>query len=446
MEENTQQAAPILITAWTRHAQLDEMSSKRSKAHLRLRRWIAAMGILATLFAILTQTYPDSFPKIGGLTLKFLLILAPILGSGLAAYTSKMYASGDWLTQRAGAEEIKKEIYMYRTILQKQPNRKAYLEKRLVEIQRQIFRSLGGELILKNYEGQLPPHYNPEDPASDYGFNDLMGDDYINFRVGHQLDWHVRKNNQYEKERTRLTLYIYIAGGLGALFAALGEPGSSISLWVALTAAFTAAFLGWQELRSIDTIIRNYSKVIMELTIIYDHWNNLEGNEKNEKEFYRMVKSTEEILWAQNMEYIKSMQEALAEDDSLEKESGLINRTIKEAVDSNERFKKNIEDATVEFVKETLEETEEQLTETYKAALGTLAEEASSPLVQEELAAMAKAASEGVHNILERISEFNSSLQNIAKEFDGVDIGPNTPPSVLNDLLSRYPKSKEAKG
>jgi hypothetical protein len=60
MENQTQQATPILEVAWTRFAQLDAMATERSKAHLRLRRWIAALGILTTLFAILTQLYAES--------------------------------------------------------------------------------------------------------------------------------------------------------------------------------------------------------------------------------------------------------------------------------------------------------------------------------------------------------------------------------------------------
>jgi hypothetical protein len=37
-------------------------------------------------------------------------------------------------------------------------------------------------------------------------------------------------------------------------------------------------------------------------------------------------------------------------------------------------------------------------------------------------------------------------LKEIADEFAGVEIGRDTPTSVLNDLMSRYPKSSEVKG
>ncbi len=177
METQPQQATPILEVAWARFAQLDAMSFKRSKAHRRMHQWIATLGVLATLFAILTQLYPENFPSVGEDVLKALLITAPILASILAAFVSKFFGTGDWLVTRAGAEEILKEIYAYRTILQKTKNRRAWLEKRLKEIQLSIFRGVNNELLLEPYIGALPPlpRFNPENPNSDPGFHDLTG-------------------------------------------------------------------------------------------------------------------------------------------------------------------------------------------------------------------------------------------------------------------------------
>jgi len=179
--------------------------------------------------------------------------------------------------------------------------------------------------------------------------------------------------------------------------------------------------------------------------VIYDHWLNLEHEERTDAEFYRMVKSTEEVLWAQNMEYIKSMQEALKEAD-LDEEAGLINRVIKEASDSAKRSKQAMEDSLVEFTRETMEDAEEKVEETFKAALGSLAEEASSELVQQELAAMSKAVVEMAENAMERASSLKSSLADIAKEFAHIDVGRDTSKEELNAILARYPKSRDVKG
>lgn len=428
-----QQSDPILKIAWTHFAQLDEASSKRTKQYMRMRRWIAVLGVLATLLAILSQIFPYE-SGLTGVLIRGFLIITPILASVLAAHTSSSYVNGDWLISRAGAEEVLKEIYSYRTILQNSPSRRAWLEKRLVEIQRSVYRGMNGELTMDMYAGQLPPtsRYSPSDPLGDSGFNDISGDDYFRFRVEQQHKWHSARVVKRETERKRLRNFIYISGALGTFLAVI------LPVWVALTASLTAAFIGWQQLRNLDAVVKNYSKVRMELGIILDHWKNLTDAEKTQTEFFNMVKSTEDILWSQNVEYIKAMQEALKESD-LDEEASLINRVIKEQRESDARFKRSIEDAVVGYTGEVLNETQETLTETYESALGTLAEEASSDLVQAELASMQS-------SIVARFHNFQDSLDAIAEEFSGVDIGRDTPPAVLNDYLSRFPKSQDAIG
>ncbi len=192
-------------------------------------------------------------------------------------------------------------------------------------------------------------------------------------------------------------------------------------------------------------VVKNYSKVIVELSVIYDHWLNLEQEERTDAEFFRMVRSTEDILWAQNMEYIKSMQEALKEAD-LDEEAGLVNRVIKESVNSANRTKQAMADSLVDYTKETLEQVEGKVEDTFKAALGSLAEEASSELVQQELEAMGKAVVEMTENAIQSVSGLTSSLADIAKEFAHIDIGRDTTKEELNAILSRYPKSNDVKG
>jgi len=437
----TPKPSPILNIAWARFSELDATSLARSKSHISIRRGIVIVGILATLFAILSQSFPQDSGLIG-YSFRVFLILMPLIASGLAAFTKIFYSSGDWLITRAGAEEILKEIYYFRTILQKNKSRRSYLEKRLAEIQRQVYRNLGGELVFKKYTGPIPSNYYPDDLNSDPGFADLTGDEYFKYRLEHQLAWHRKKIRQYQNERVRLQIFIIAAGVLGAFLAALGGP---LSLWVALTASFTAALLGWQELRNIDVIIRNYSKVVLELTVLYDHWLNLEPEERTTAQFYRMVRGTEEVLWSQNMEYIRSQQEALKEAD-LEEEAGLVKRVIQESVESEARMKQALHDSIMEFAKETLEETEEGVRETFTAALGSLAEEASSEIVQQELQAMGKAVAEAAETVKERASSLTSSLQEIAQEFAHVDIGRDTTTEELNAILARYPKTNDVKG
>ncbi len=434
MAVEPQPSVPILNIAWTRYAQLDALSSKHSKPHYRWRRWISILGVLAALFAVVTQVYSNYLPAVLSLALKILLIATPITASVLAAFVNKFYNGRDWLVSRAGAEEIQKEIYMYRTFFKNKPDRREWLEKRLTYIQRQVYRGMSGELALEKAPEKIPPYYSPDDPNSDPGFKDLTGDEYVKFRLENQLAWHIRRVQRFEFERTRLQVFILVAGGLGAFLAAMG---TGFSIWVAVTASLGAALIGWQELRNLDPTIKNYSKVIMELMIIYDHWNILEPEERTDAEFFQMVKSTEDVLWSQNIEYIKSMQEVLAK-ETLE-EAELINDVLKKAVETDAAFKKNMRDSVVSYASQGMDDARETLEEHFDQVLGSLAEEASSELVQQELAAIGQAVSA-------RVTKLSDSLKQIADEFSGVDIGRDTPKEVLNDLLSRYPTTEEVKG
>lgn len=441
MEAETENKLPILELAWTRFAHFDAAANERNKSHIKFRQSVALLGVLATFFAILTQIYPSNFPAILGWLLKLVFIATPIVASAMAAFTNWFFGKGDWLVMRAGAEEILKEIFTFRTILQKSPDRRAWLEKRITEIQRNVYRGLGGEMILKPYNGPIPPYDDPNDPTDDSGFGDLNGEQYFSFRVESQLAWHMKKVNQFQAERVRLQLYILLFGALGAILAALG---GALGLWVALTASTVSALVGWQELRNLDAALKNYSKVVLELMVIYDHWNNLQPDERSEAEFYQMVRSTEDLLWSQNVEYIKSMQEALKSIDQQEGE--LVNQLIKKSIEEDTRFKQGLRDAVVEQTTKTMRESQDTLVETYKQTFGSLAEEAASPLVQAELEAMQQAAAQAVETVLRGTSQLASRLQSIAEEYKDIPINQETPATVLHEMMAKFPTTGEVKG
>src|ERR1041385_1470328 len=109
MDTETPRPAPILEVAWQRHANLDLAASRRTKAFYDIRRWITLLGVLATLFAILTQQpfFKDTQTLSGvlaGLGIKILFIATPVLASIFAAFATKFYSNGSWLVYRAGSE------------------------------------------------------------------------------------------------------------------------------------------------------------------------------------------------------------------------------------------------------------------------------------------------------------------------------------------------------
>jgi hypothetical protein len=439
MDSNiSQPTVPILESAWQHYADLDANAKEIVKRHLSLRRWVAYLGVVATLLAIILDVYGEQLSALVALVLKFLLILTPIVGSIIAAVVNKFYSGGSWLVMRAGAEEIIKEIYIYRTVLQNNSDRRNWLNNRLATIQRQVYKSLGGELVLKKYKGNLPPYYTPGDESSDPGFHDLTGDEYLRFRLEDQLNWHSRRVLRDQPNRTRLQLSILAMGGAGAVLAALG---GEFTLWVALTASIAAAMSGWQELRNLDGTIKNYSKVILELNILRDYWLNLEPEERSKRAYYRLVRSAEEVLWGQHIEYIKNMQDAL--DTSREDEAKLVEEMVRISQELDATYQQRRQEEILGYAREELEASFERTAETYTEALGTFAEEAASEEVAREVQALRQAAASTARRVR---SSLDGITHKIAEEFTGVELNKSTPKETINAVLSQFPPQGEGRG
>ncbi len=325
MSDQTQNhVPPILKSAWKRYADYDNTAKIQKSRYYNLRKWVLAASIAATLLAILLESFRAWFLPTVVTALQVLLILIPIVGSVLVAYLSKFQQGYKYLAMRSGAEEILKEIYRYRTIMQDDPRRDQWLQERLAQIQRQVHRTLGGEFVVIPYNGK---QYNPNFVSSasgkhargqgdekgemDDGIMPLDSEAYLRVRLKDQLDWHIYRIRVYQRTRKNLTIIILLFGGLGALFAGLDMIWAGVAVWVTLTTALASAATNWQELRGIDSIIPNYSKVILELNILYDRWQSLPPEKQTRTAFYELVRDTENVLWSQHVLFISAMKEAM---------------------------------------------------------------------------------------------------------------------------------------
>ncbi len=350
MEEETQKSYhPVLELAWKRFSELNANAMKHQDDYMKQRRFTIILAVLATLFAIIVDGYGPYFRefKIAAFPIgtiiewifQLLLILTPMVSSAIAAFSNKFQQGQKYLAMRGAAEEILKEIYLYRTVFQAEDGRHKWLNERLATIQLNMFKAVNGELVLKPYKGNIPPYYNP-DPVNGYGdpgFHDISGEDYLAYRLEDQLAWHIKKIQVLQTERKRIQIYILLFGVLGALLAALG---AGFSIWVALTSSLVAAFVGWEELRGLDLRVTNYSRVILELNLIRDYWLTLDEREKIGEEFIKLVRSTEKILWTQHSELLKAMQDEFAEAEG--KEAELMENVIKKSRESAEQLQQKI--------------------------------------------------------------------------------------------------------
>ncbi len=351
MSNQTPPIPPVLETAWKRFADYGNTARHQKNQYHLLRRWVLYFSIIATFLAIVLDSLRTLFPAPVVTVFQVVLILVPILGSVLIAFLSKFRQGQKYLAMRAGAEEILKEIYLYRTVMKVRPNRRKWLNARVAEIQRQVHRTLGGEVVVKPYSGdQLNPRCHPDSADADEGIADLDGDEYVQVRLENQLVWHINRIQQHQKARMRFTVMILVFGGLGALFAGLDTVFSGLAVWVALTTAISTAITNWQDLMGVDLIIPNYSKVILELSILQDHWMVLTPQERTQGEFFKMVRGTERVLWSQNVQFINAMRESM---DNAEAEQEKI---IADAIEMSQEVAGRVQEEILAEARRSMEE------------------------------------------------------------------------------------------
>ena len=454
METETQKNSPIVELARKRAANFSAHSGRRKNGFYDMRGWIAALGVLATLIAILTQLYQTQLKSYPGLELgaRILFVATPALASTLAAFASKKYAKGDWWITRSASEEIKKELYFYRTIWPKD-KRNEMLEASLNRIQRQVYQALGGVFSLEEPKKKavtknrkpVPQTDQTSKPARDSDFSDLGGDEYFKYRVEEQFNWHNNKINELKGQRDRWTILIMAIGALGTVLATLG---GNWGIWVALTASLTSALIGWELLNNNEGAIRNYSKVVLELSILRDHWLNLDQTkiapEKIQEEIKKMVNGCENVLWAQNIEYIKAMQDAL-KDDNLEEQAKLANNATQQMVVTYESTSQSMADNTIETFNATLKQTSQQVDGAFQDTVGALKQEASE-LVQKQLDAASQVLTEAAENITDNAPTLTTSPPQTSQETSQVEADQDAGTDELNQIQAAYPETGEVKG
>ena len=406
MEQNTNHLDPTLEAAWRRYAQLEAAWQARAERQASLYGWVAILGLVAALLAILMDFSSLRFPANGyGWMIKFILVLTPVVSAVLAAFVSRSSSEHDGLTLHAGAELILREIYLYRSIRATLQDRSDSLRIRLSSIDRELTQSLGRPVVLRDTKGPLPPAYEPQNEDSDPGFQNLTFDEYKRFRLEFQLAWHIQRVLQVRNQKSHVRLSIL---GIGATSAILAGLGGQLSAWVALTISLVSAILVWERLRNLESIERNYNQVILGLNSLRDHCLGLAPAAKTEAEYFHLVHDTEEFLWSQNAEFLKALPEALV------------------AAEAENR------DLVSQLV---------QLSQ----AVGS-AGQATDAVAQLELQTMAFADESTPPASSQQNKSFLPTLQNIAEQYSQLELTKETPKEVLNQVIAQFPTSGEIKG
>jgi hypothetical protein len=222
-------------------------------------------------------------------------------------------------------------------------------------------------VVVKPYTGDfINPLYSPDaESPNDEGVADLNPDDYMALRLEDQLNWHTNKIEEHQRDRRRYIILILITGGIGSLLASIDFIVTGIAVWVALATAISTAITNWKELLGLDIIVSNYSKVILELNILRDHWNSLDPHEQTQPEFFRTVRATENLLWSQQLRFISAMRESMEEAEAEQQ------KIVEEMIEISQEVAGRVQEEIIEDARRSMEEA-------------TLSAAAEMPLVDEQ--------------------------------------------------------------
>ncbi len=299
--------SPVLESAWQRYAEFDLNATLASRQHKAARQLALSLAMLAVILAVFSSDIVNYVPVLLSSFFSIVLMVVLIINFVLLALSVRSQRETSAIELRAAAEEIRKEIYLYRTLLQWHDERDQWLSERLTDIQRHVADTLGSEFSLKPYHRQLPP---ASIASQDPGFTRLLPDDYLRVRLEAQLTEY--SNQLVEPQRTRnfLQIGLLVTGGLSLLLAALG---SAFNAWVAVAVFATAAMISWLEPRQLDANISVLNQLIVGLNIIRDRWRSLNTDEKTTQEYFRLVIAAEKVIWSHYNKHSSEMWRAIDE-------------------------------------------------------------------------------------------------------------------------------------
>lgn len=319
--EESKKNEPLLKDAWQRFADYDLNSENQQKSFTRLQFWILFFGGAASFLALLhAQLFGISSPSsrtVPELILRGAVILTPVTISILMTASNIFKPGSKWIPLRRAAEEIKSEIYSYRTLshlkfldVTQIPaiTWEQKLRKKIDRVSGWLMETDVSKTALKKYEGSLPPDMD-EASQSDDGFSPLTAGQYLDIRLGDQLRFYQNRTMKFTRKMKKCQWAVVIFGGIGTFLAAIG-----VELWVPLTTTLVGIFTSYLEYRQLENNLMIYNQAKHSLLEIKGWWSDLTDDmRKNAGNIKDLVETTEKILQSELSRWVQNMESALQE-------------------------------------------------------------------------------------------------------------------------------------
>ncbi|HSF49944.1 MAG TPA: DUF4231 domain-containing protein [Nitrososphaeraceae archaeon] len=342
----------ILKHAWKLFAVYDKNAIIQQSLYKKFQFAILLLGIIVTILSLASATIsPQQFTQTNNnnngtsssgqttqinnnttestseLFLRYVIIILPISISILVASSTYFKYGNKWVMLRNAAEEIKSEIYQYRTRVgnykenkdspndqQKPLKPEEKLSQQVEIINNQLMSSEVGLSSLSKYDGKLPPKmYGAAE--NDDGFSVLDPDKYVSIRIDDQINYYQGKTGRMYKNLQILQWSIFIAGGIGTFIAALG-----LELWVALTSTIVSVFTIYLQYNQIENTLIKYNQALTQLNNIKAWWSILsEEQKKDPLNIDKLINATELTLVTEHQTWIKNIKDAVSKIHTIEK-------------------------------------------------------------------------------------------------------------------------------
>lgn len=380
---NNPPSQELLKDVWERYQVYSRNATRAQNRFFAVRRLLACLSVIIVVLAVLEPrlneicTGPatglewfdrglgirnDMLTCADGLILesiKFLLILLPIIVTAMLAFAVKFDRGNSWVLLRGNSEALKMEIYMYRTQAKHyRQNRNAVLAEKVKHISERIKSSTVHEVALQPYEWepgqniqrgwiirildrsvaslrdifstvwrksfQIKRVYkdsrfltskpdslknlSTEEFEYQKKYADLDAERYLYFRLENQFGWYRKKCKIYDRQHQLLRSSIYGFAGLGTLFAAIEQH-----YLIPIAAAVSTALVNYLEYRRVEATLVGYNQAADALYDIHVWWNSLSVSaQKQRANFEKLVVNTEETIRIENSSWLQDMQERLS--------------------------------------------------------------------------------------------------------------------------------------
>ena len=300
------QEEQVLKDAWLRFATYDQLAIRLRSMFTRFQALILALGVLATLLALIDNQLKES-------ALHWAVIVLPILVSVLIAVASRRAVGQRWVMLRAAAESIKAAIYDYRT-LETTPAKdhaktvaagRQQLASQVNGIETRLMQTEASSGPLTPYQGPLPPEMDGAGRGDD-GLSRLGAERYLQIRVGDQLSYFHRRIRGLNVRRNLLQFLAIGSGAAGAILAAANHE-----VWIGLTAGASAAVLAYLGYLQVDNTIVTYNQTAHRLAALERSWRALSPAQQNNTAFKHLVTGCEAALATELSGWVQQMNDAL---------------------------------------------------------------------------------------------------------------------------------------